>query len=178
MSIPDEKKALRKVLIQRRREIPPEVKAAADEKIFRQLIAIIGQSSSVFSYVSTETEVDTRRLLQWCFDNNKPVGTPVSGEAELTFYPVKSFEELSSGRFGILEPTYRTSPLIPDEHSVCIVPALCCDSTGLRLGYGRGYYDRFLTGFPGKSVIICYSDYVMGVPHEPHDRRAHSVITD
>ena len=58
------------------------------------------------------------------------------------------------------------------------VPALCCDRGGLRLGYGRGYYDRFLAGFPGKSVVICYSDFVMKVPAEPHDMRADEIITE
>ena len=85
---------------------------------------------------------------------------------------------LAAGRFGIMEPVNRTAPAIPDEDSLCIVPALTCDKSGLRLGYGRGYYDRFLAGFPGKSVIICYSDFVGEVPAEPHDRRADAVITD
>lgn len=178
MSVTDEKKSLRKSLIQCRRQMSPEVKAAADERIFEQLLPVIEKSSSVFTYVSTDIEVDTMKLLEWCFEHGKPVGTPVSGDTELTFYPVKSFEELSSGKYGISEPVNRTSPLVPDERSVCIVPALCCDRTGLRLGYGRGYYDRFLTGFPGKAVIICYSEFVMNVPHEPHDRRADMVITD
>ena len=91
---------------------------------------------------------------------------------------MRSFDELSVGRFNILEPTGRTSQAVPDKDSLCIVPALCCDRSGLRLGYGRGYYDRFLAGFPGRSVIICYSDFVMKVPAEPHDRRADLVVTD
>lgn len=178
MSIADDKRALRKALIQRRREIPAVVKAAADERIFNQLVPFLEQCSSVFTYVSTEIEVDTRQLLNWCFIHDKPVSVPVSGDRELTFYPLYSFDGLSAGRFGIQEPIDRVEPAAPDSRSLCIVPALGCDRTGLRLGYGRGYYDRFLADFPGKSVIICYSDFVTEVPHEMHDRCADAVITD
>lgn len=178
MSITDEKKALRKVLIQRRRDTPQEIKSAADERIFTRLLPLLEECSSVFTYVSTDIEVDTRQLLSWCFIHGKPAAVPVSGDTELTFYPVSCFDALSAGRFGIMEPTNRFSTAVPDEHSLCIIPALICDREGYRLGYGRGYYDRYLAGFPGKKVIICYADFVGAVPIEPHDRCADAVITD
>ena len=154
MNIPDEKKALRRELIQRRRNMPDDVKSAADSRIFDRLIPLLEKCSSVFTYVSTEIEVDTRQLMKWCFEHGKTVAVPVSGDSELTFYPIRSFDELSVGRFNIMEPVDRSVPAVPDSDSLCIVPALCCDRCGLRLGYGRGYYDRFLAGFPGKSVVI------------------------
>lgn len=178
MNITEQKKTLRRELIQRRREMDPEEKSRADMAVFAKLIPLLESCSSVFTYVSTEIEVDTRRLLSWCFEHGKSVATPVSGDTELTFYPISSEKDLEAGRFGILEPVARSAPLVPDKNSLCIVPALLCDRSGLRLGYGRGYYDRFLSGFPGKSVIICYSDFVGVVPAEPHDRHADHVITD
>jgi len=178
MSIAEQKRVLRRELIRRRKELSPDAKAEADERIFHRLLPLLGQSSGVFTYVSTDIEVDTRRIIQWCFENRKPVATPVSGDTELTFYPISSFEGLSVGRFGILEPALRESPAASDSRSLCIVPALMCDETGLRLGYGRGYYDRFLSGFAGKSAIICYADFVGQLPAEPHDRRADYVIID
>ncbi len=178
MSTTEQKKQLRRELIQRRRSMPDDVRAAADARVFERLVPLLEQCSSVFTYVSTEIEVDTRQLMRWCFERGKLVAVPVSGESELTFYPIRAFDDLSVGRFNILEPLNRTAPAVPDEDSLCVVPALCCDRSGLRLGYGRGYYDRFLAGFPGKSVIVCYSDFVMEVPAEPHDRRADIVVTD
>lgn len=178
MTITEEKKSLRKALIQRRKDIPADKKAQADLRIFESLKPLLEKCSSVFTYVSTEIEVDTRMLLDWCFENGKPVASPVTGDHELTFYLLHSMQDLAAGRFGIMEPVNRTAPAIPDEDSLCIVPALTCDKSGLRLGYGRGYYDRFLAGFPGKSVIICYSDFMGEVPAEPHDRRADAIITD
>ena len=177
MTTAEQKKALRRELIQRRRSIPADEKAAWDERIFRELLPLVMEHSSVFTYVSTEIEVDTRRLLDWCFANGKPAAVPVSGDHDLTFYNISGFSELAPGRFGIMEPVNRELPAVPDSGSLCIVPALCCDKTGLRLGYGRGYYDRFLADFPGTSAIICYSGFVGEVPAEPHDRRADLVIT-
>ncbi len=178
MSIVEEKKLLRKSLIQRRSEMPPEIRKKADEAVFERLIPVLEQCSSVFTYISTEIEVDTHRLLSWCFEHKKPVAAPVSGDSELTFYPIHGMDELKTGRFGILEPLDRSAPALPDANSLCIVPALLCDRSGLRLGYGRGYYDRYLSEFPGSSVIICYSDFVGEVPAEPHDIRADMVVTD
>lgn len=178
MNLSEHKKQLRRELILRRRQMSAEAKAQSDAIIFQRLLPYLRQAGSVFTYVSTEIEVGTHELMSWCFRHNIPVAVPVSGDSELTFYQVSSFEELAEGRFHILEPTERTVPLLPDENSLCIVPALLCDRTGLRLGYGRGYYDRYLAAFPGKSVVICYSGFVGDVPAEPHDRRADLVITD
>lgn len=178
MSITEQKKALRKELIRRRRELTAEEKRARDERVFSKLLPFLEQCSGVFTYVSTDIEVDTRQVIDWCFKHGKPVFTPVSGDSELTFYQVSGWDGLKAGRFGIEEPVDRNIPAAGDENSLCIVPALCCDRNGFRLGYGRGYYDRFLAGFPGKTAIICYSDFVTEVPREPHDRRADLVITD
>lgn len=178
MNLTEHKKQLRRELIQRRREIPEEVKSQADERIFTSLLPYLENCSGVFTYVSTDIEVDTKRLLSWCFEHGKPVAVPVSGDSELTFFPINSFGGLAEGRFHIQEPIDRNASAVPDEDSLCIVPALLCDKSGLRLGYGRGYYDRYLAEFPGKSVIICYSGFVGDVPAEPHDRHADFVITD
>ena len=178
MTVAEQKKALRKELIRRRREIPPKKKQEMDERIFAGLLPFVEKCSGVFTYVSTEIEVDTSRVIEWCFSHKKPVFTPVSGECELTFYQVRGWPELSAGRFGIQEPAVRTAPAVADKGSLCIVPALCCDRNGYRLGYGRGYYDRFLAGFPGRSAVICYSDFIMEIPCEAHDLYADLVITD
>lgn len=165
------KKQLRRELKARRAAMNPAEKAAADERIFEQLKPLAEKASAVLCYVSGDIEVDTRRLLKFCFEREIPVAVPVSGDTELTFCRITSFDELAEGRFGIPEPRVQI-PFQPDERALCVVPALCADGEGLRLGYGRGYYDRFLGGFNGTSVIICYADFRMEVPAEAHDRRA------
>lgn len=172
------KKELRRELITRRRAMSPTEKQAADDSIFQQLEPLLKNAGSVLTYVSTEIEVDTCRVLEFCFEQEIPVAVPVSGDTELEFYRISSFSDLAEGRFGISEPVNREVPFSSDESTLCIVPALCADGSGLRLGYGRGYYDRFLGRFSGTSVIVCYSDFRMEVPSEPHDRRADITIFD
>ncbi|MBE6902470.1 MAG: 5-formyltetrahydrofolate cyclo-ligase [Ruminococcaceae bacterium] len=172
------KRALRKQLIARRRGLDSVQKRLADESIFGQLKPLIMQADAVLTYVSTDIEVDTHRVLEFCFEQGIPVAVPVSGDSELDFYEIHGKDELSVGRFGIMEPIKREDIFVGGERSLCIVPALCADGEGLRLGYGRGYYDRFLSRFKGKSAIVCYSDFKMEVPSEPHDKKADMTIFD
>lgn len=150
-------------------------KSAADEDIFGQLKPFIGKAGAVFTYASTEIEVDTRRVIAYCLERGIPVALPVSGDTELSFFYINGVSELKKGRFGIDEPP-TDRPAFADEYTLCIVPALCADGEGRRVGYGKGYYDRFLSSFAGRSVIICYRDFKMKVPAEPHDFKANFTI--
>ena len=168
------KRKLRRELIERRRAMDKTAKEAADKDIFEQLKPLVDNAGAVFTYASTDIEVDTRRLIAYCLERKIPVALPVSGDT-LSFYYINDVSELKKGRFGIDEPP-ADRPANADENTLCIVPALCADGEGLRLGYGRGYYDRFLSGFPGKSVIICYSGFKREVPAEPHDFGANLTV--
>ena len=172
------KRELRKQLIARRKAMSAAAKSYADESIFVQIKPFLEKAKAVLTYVSTEIEVDTRRIMEFCFERGIPVAVPVSGDTELSFYEIRSFSELSEGRFGILEPVNRSEVFSADSGTLCVVPALCADGSGARLGYGRGYYDRFLSRFNGKSIILCYSDFKMNVPTEPHDLRCDMTIFD
>ena len=165
------KSALRRELIARRKEMEVNLKSAWDSDIFEQLKSFLDSAESVFTYVSTEIEVDTRRLIAYCFERGIPVAAPVSGDTELTFYYISRLEDLIPGSFGILEPK-RERIAVADERTLCVVPALCADGDGFRLGFGRGYYDRFLSGFRGTSVILCYESFRQDVPRESHDIKA------
>ncbi len=162
------KKALRKELIARRKAMSYSEKSAADLDIFEQIKPFIDKASAVLTYASTEIEVDTRRLIDYCIEKKIPVALPVSGDTELSFFYINSTDELKKGRYGIDEPPEK-HPAKPDKNALCIVPALCADGEGLRLGYGKGYYDRFLRDFKGISVIVCYLSFKQTVPAEPHD---------
>lgn len=171
------KQKLRRQLIQRRQDMDSGLKLAADKDIFEQVKPYLDRASRVFTYASTSIEVDTRRIISYCLGKNIPVALPVSGDTEMFFYYIGSEKELTVGRYGIDEPP-TLFPAQADKDTLCIVPALCADGTGLRLGYGKGYYDRFLSGFTGRSIIICYKTFKCEVPAEPHDVRADFTIFD
>lgn len=169
------KQALRRELIALRKAMSAEDKKNADEDIFGQVRPLLDKASAVFTYASTNIEVDTRQLIEYCLKRGIPTALPVSGENELAFYFIKSADELKPGKFNIDEPP-TDFPAIADEKTLCVVPALCADGNGARLGYGRGYYDRFLSGFTGTSVILCYKEFKRKVPVEPHDIKADFTI--
>lgn len=171
------KQALRKEMIALRKAMDTEYKYAADLDIFNQTRQLIDKASAVFTYASTYIEVDTRMIISYCLERGIPTALPVSGDCELEFHYIKSIEELQKGRFNIDEPP-PNRPAFADSETLCIVPALCADGVGLRLGYGRGYYDRFLNGFTGTSVILCYKSFKRIVPAEPHDIKADITIFD
>ena len=88
-------------------------------------------------------------------------------------------DHLSPAKFGLFEPNNTCPILIPDEKTLCIVPAIAFDENGDRLGYGKGFYDRFLRDFKGTSVGLTCSDLlVKQLPTDPHDTPVKIVITE
>lgn len=117
---------------------------------------------TLFIYVSNENEIDTLGIINAAFANKKRVAVPVTNDDySLTFYYINSIEELKRGRFNILEPVEKSNIAADFENSICVVPALCCDLNGNRVGYGKGCYDRFLSTYNGKKICLSYADDVL-----------------
>lgn len=101
-----------------------------------------GQHVALFLPIAHQLEVDLTSLL-----DNRQVNWYVSRANlhthEMTFYAFEDCTQLRENEWGIPEPQYGT-PLSPDQLDVVLVPLLACDQTGHRVGYGKGFYDRFL----------------------------------
>lgn len=133
-------------------------------------------------YVSTAIEVDTFLIIQNALADGKKVAVPrcIPDSRNMEFYYIDSIDELQPGMFGVLEPLQNAEKLY-NEHDggLCIVPAFSYDWHGYRLGYGKGYYDRFLSRFTGNIVGICYSDCVQRtLPHGRYDRPVELLVTE
>ncbi len=110
----------------------------ADEVIFQNFIAAYGDRESFFIYNSFGSEADTKRIIGWLKDNGKKVYLPkVCGENIL---PVELSENFVRGAFGIEEPTGQA---FLGKIEVTVAPLLTVNSNGGRVGYGKGYYDRY-----------------------------------
>jgi len=101
----------------------------------------------------------------------------------LLFHPLKGepqIDETIVGRFPDKEfffPTPEPSELLSLEIDLALIPGLAFTSQGLRLGRGGGYFDRFLVGFTGKSVGVCFQEQVLeDIPMEPHDQTVHTLL--
>ncbi len=167
-----------------RENLSPADKLRLDEDILSRVTRLnqYATATTVLVYVSTPIEVDTRRLIERALADGKQVAVPrcVPNSRNMEFYRIDSLDELSKGTFGVDEPTPDPQRLIsPECGGLCIVPALCYDEFGYRLGYGKGYYDRYLSGFKGITVGICYSACVRrSLVHGRYDRPVELLITE
>ena len=86
---------------------------------------------------------------------------------------------LAPGAYGIPEPTRETPLIGTDEVDFAVIPCLSCSRSGLRLGKGGGFYDRFLAAYRGSAVLVCPERLVReDIPMEPHDRPVPRVLTE
>lgn len=167
-----------------RAEMDPEVRAACDSRIAERVRRLwqYRRAHQVLVYVSTPIEVDTRRIIRHALADGKRVAVPrcVPDTRQMEFYYINSLDELSPGSFGVDEPQPLPENLVTDlSEGLCIIPAFCYDHTGYRLGYGKGYYDRFLPLFGGSLIGICYSSCVRRhLPHGRFDRSAELLVTE
>ena len=139
------------------------------------------EADKVFIYASSENEVCTNEICKHAEENGKrtafPVCTDKNGNMEFYF---ESRSNLKKGMYGISEPdTDSAEKAFFDEKTLCIVPGVAFDKNGGRVGYGKGYYDRFLSNFTGKSIGLCFEEcFFKAVPTDKHDKNVNCVITD
>ena len=97
----------------------------------------------------------------------------------MDFFVVEGENDLSEGMYGIFAPKAECPVLRADEKCLCCVPGLSFDKKGYRLGYGKGYYDRYLSSFKGISIGFCYDALVSeGLPCDSYDKQVNCLITD
>lgn len=165
-------------------EMKKEAKSIADKRIYDRLISLISYRNckTVYVYVSTPIEVDTRRFIERALSDGKTVAVPrcVPNTRFMEFYKINSLSELVCGSFSVDEPMPIEENLMYDfNDSICIVPGLCFDKKGYRLGYGKGYYDRFLSNFEGNIIGICYSNCITNELFTGrYDRKCSLVVTE
>ena len=135
-------------------------------------------ADSIFCYVSVREEIDTRAIIKEAWRLGKTVGVPLTApQGEMSPRVIRSFDELRPAALGLLEP----SPDAPEMKHIdlCIVPCLCASRNGGRIGYGGGYYDRFLEKFNGKTVLLCRADMLFdALPQDAYDRTCGIIVTE
>ena len=139
------------------------------------LRAGLAEKERYFVYLSFSSEAPTDKLVAYLLDANKQVYAPVTDGKEMR--AVALGEDFTLSPFGVREPVGEPFEGTPD---VVVLPLLAVDGRGVRLGYGGGYYDRFLERHPeALAVAYCFDfQIVREVPEEEHDRRAALIISD
>lgn len=178
------KKELRSYYKKLRFDCPQSIKQDLDKELTRKFLSLdeYKNCDTLFAFVSMPIECDTSRIIDNALLDNKRVALPKCKNKSgiMDFYFIDSKDDLKRGMYSIFEPDSDKCKLVTDfSHGLCIVPGLCFDFQGYRLGFGKGYYDRFLNDFKGTSVGICYSRYVeKSLPHGIFDRYTDILVTE
>lgn len=175
------KKILRKRGLEVLKQLSPERKRLADQRVIGKLLdsQAYRQAEVVATYLSLNHEVDTQALLvQAQLDGKRLLVPKVLGPGHMVFVDYDS-RYLRTGAYGILEPTNDPDPSL---HLVTIdwmhVPGIIFRKDGYRIGYGGGYYDRILADFPGWTVATAYSSQLRDFTPESHDQPVKELLID
>lgn len=180
-----EKQRLREEHLAAREALSEQERSVLDDRITQKLLAISEyvEATTVLTYVSVSFEVSTRMFIECALRDGKTVAVPrcLPGHC-LEFVAITSLDQLIAAPFGLLEPP-KELPALTEEQmnaSICIVPALLVDIKGYRLGYGAGFYDRFLSTYPGKKICLAYQQNLSRtmLPHTTFDVAVDEVITE
>ncbi len=178
-----EKRALRAELRERRRITTSRDREAADDAITQNLITLASDlhCRSVAAYLSTPDEPATREFLEWACDSGIRVLLPVSRADGLLDWAPYDGEEEQLDDLGLPAPTSELlGPIAINGVDLIIVPAASVDRTGMRMGWGRGYFDRTLGSMeacPPVYAVIFDHELVDSLPSERHDQRVNGVVT-
>ena len=181
------KQEARELMKKKRKDMDSGERRRQDQEIAKKLLGLDcwQKVSWFFPFVSYGTEVDTisvlRHALEFPVGGKKlHVAVPRVRGQEMDFFEITSMEELEPGNYGILEPK-QFCPRVEAEEGVMLLPGLAFDWNRSRVGYGGGYYDRYLGRYGNEkllTVAVAYDFQVVDmIEVEEHDRRPQEIIT-
>ena len=179
MSVNIQKTALRKHLLEKRDAISAELRDILSKNIHQNLkhISSYINSQNIACYFPIGSEVDTYAIMLDILRQNKCLLLPRIVNDNLMFYNVPSLEKLEKGNFGIMEP--KDSCKKAAEINCVLIPTVGVSKAGIRLGYGKGYYDRFLSSTNAVKISLTYSKQIIkSIPSDSHDIKMNWIITE
>ncbi len=172
--IKKQKDDIREEYKEKRRTMDTDERFRRDTAICNAAIGLVSfrYAEYVLLYAPTQEEIDVMPIARAALEKGKTVLFPRCDKKThtMTYHSVKSLDELVIDSYGIAEPPESNPMYDPSEAgaAVCFVPGLVYDKAGYRLGYGKGFYDRYLSGFSGCTIGVVYSDYIL--PTVPRGR--------
>lgn len=181
--IADEKKRLRQAVRKRLAAMSQEERRWGDDALFARFLALpeLEAAKTVFAFWGIPgKEPDTARLIAALLARGKQVGLPrMLPQHQMEVRQYVPDIPMTCAAFGIREPSVDCPLLKKEEIDLILVPAVCYDRAGYRLGFGGGYYDRWLADFAGTRVGLCREAVLQDrVPIEAHDSRVDLLLTE
>ena len=174
-----EKSNLRKILLERRDASSFDFIKISSQKIHNRLkqIDIFRNAKKVACYFPIGSEVRTQDIMQELLVDGKDVCLPKVVGDNLNFKKIHGLKDLEKGSYGIMEPK-ENCPII-ENIDVVLVPTVGITNKGIRLGYGYGFYDRFLSSSNAKTISLTYSKQIVkSIPSSEKDIKIDWIVTE
>lgn len=179
------KEVVRKHYLEQRRAMHPDVWKRASMLIHSRIehSDLYRNCETLLTYVSAkDNEVGTTQIIESALRSGRTVIVPivVVGKSELSWAQIKNSKELVRGKFGLLEPKWGQTHFVDiPSVALCLTPGVAFTCDGWRIGYGGGYYDRFLAKFAGISIGLAFDAQIAcTLPQDEFDQRVDYVFTE
>ena len=174
------KASIRKSVLKKMKGLNPEIKRVADQSLIQRLrsLSAYQEASVIATYLSFPHEVDTSILIDAAQTDGKQVVIPKTypkGRMEFVAYDPQKLKQTS---FGLLEPEDGIQAIDKSEIDLIHVPGVAFQKDGYRLGYGGGYYDRYLADYDGATVSTIYTCQEVDFLPASHDISVKEVLVD
>lgn len=185
VSLRDKKNEQRAVFREKRKGISAEERTRLSAEICKRLMALSAFrfADTVLSYSPLAGEVDVTEFNRAVLKAGKRLALPkcARGEPIMSFHLISDIDAMETGMFSIKEPSENDPvwEMASGERAICVIPAMAFDLTGHRLGYGKGFYDRFLSSQSITKIGVAYTDFVVkSLPRGRFDLAADIIVTD
>ena len=182
----EEKIKMRKKYLEMRRLIDPETKREMDNKICALFTSLVSYryAETLLMYYPKKSEVNTLPIIEAALKAGKRVALPLCNEegSTMQYYYINSLDDLEEGLYHIPAPK-KSCEIFSKESAtrgvIAVIPGLSFDKKGYRLGYGKGYYDRYMEGLSACFVGLVYTDFISdGLPIGRYDISVDLLVTE
>lgn len=182
-NIKQHKEQLRNVAKKYRANLNPEQKEKLDIILQENFLKsdYYKNADTVLAFASKDIEISTDLILHSALKDGKNLALPKCREGNMMdFYIVTDLSQLKKGFYNLSEPDTDKCEILTDfEYSICLVPGLVFDREGYRIGFGKGYYDRFLQNYNGVCAGMCYCKLVESkLPRGYYDKPVNVLFTE
>ena len=180
-----DKNYIRKEILKTRDDIEVVLKKEYDSIIFKRLINsdTYKNANKIFTYISFGSEVDTKEFIKYALSDNKEIYVPKTdkGKREMVAMTINSLDNMGVDKWGILEPKTVEEDKIGEEFDLIIMPGVAFDKFGNRIGYGGGYYDKYISrkNIKCPKIALAYDLQIIDkIQCEEHDIKADGIISN
>ena len=174
------KQDIRKDVLNQRNQMPEKEWEELSHEIYKKVVThpFFLSADEIYCYIDFRKEVGTRKIIEEAWNLGKRAAVPRIEASEMNFYYIESFSELESGCFGVLEPT--GNEIAKGKQVLVIIPGAAFDKTKNRIGYGKGYYDRFLNKYPAyRTLALAFElQMVEEIPSDSFDVKPNQIVTE